>query len=438
MIMDKPSGTIAKARLRQRQAKPRIAAMMSLLLLTTIGGLIVLASQTSVPQITRAPGQIVPLGDHTQIETMEGGIVAQVRVDEGQTVAAGDILISLYNPGLRREHETLTEQRRALTDRLANARSVLSALDMKTPLAADFIASLTASGLLKAAADLHVHSESQRIRAVSIASQQETLEILEEAAALAEDRASRRADLLDQSRNLFDQGLMTQRDFRGEEDQADAAKAQASDALVRLAQARNTLTLTRAEAQQETLALRDKVLTEIDTLEQEFAEIGAALAIAADRLDRLDLSAPVPGVVQSVAFPNLGEVIEPGETIFELLPTRQVLVVEARIPGNDIGHVHVDHAVSVSIDNYDVRRYGTIPGRVASFSPIPLTDEDTGAPYFRAMVEIEGATIGQGAFRMPLVSGMAASSEITTGDQTLLSYFLRPMEFTLSRAFSER
>lgn len=431
-------GPLEKQDQKQKAKKPRLAAMLSIVLLGLVGGLIYLASETSVPQVTRAPGKVVPLGDHTQIETMEGGIVDIVHVSEGQSVETGDVLVELYNPSLTREYETLSQQLSAVDFRLANARAVLEVLDQSDPNWGKTLASLEKNGLLQAVAELQIYSESQTIRTVSIARQEETLTILKRAVELADERVLRRKDVLDSAQQLYDKGLVTQQDLRSEEDRYDSAKTSASDAMVRLAQSQNSAALSVAEGAQETLTLREDALARIDLLDQEQAQLSASLAVVTDRLENLKLSAPVPGIVQSVAFPNLGEVIEPGETIFELLPSEPVLVVEARIPGADIGHVNVDHTVSVDVDNYDARRYGKVEGRLVTFSPIPLTDEQTGAPYFRATVEIDGTTVGDGAFEMPILAGMTVVSEIETGEQSMLTYLLRPMQFTLQRAFTER
>ncbi|MEO1550434.1 MAG: HlyD family type I secretion periplasmic adaptor subunit [Pseudomonadota bacterium] len=432
------TGPLAKQARKQKAKKPRLAAMFSFVLLAGVGALIVLAARTDVPQITRAPGKVVPLGDHTQIETMEGGIVAEVHVGEGERVEMGDILVELYNPSLAREHETLREQLVAVDVRAANARAVLGALNEEGGDWAERLDRLSRQGLGQAAAELQVYAESQAIRSTSIASQQKTIGVLTQATDLTTDRVARRREVFESSQQLFERGLVTRTDLRAEEDQLDTAKTRASDAIVRLAEAQNAVTTAIAERAQETLTLREETLAKLDILEQEQAQLRTALKIVSTRLDSLKLAAPRPGIVQSVAFPNPGEVIEPGETVFELLPSEPALVVEARIPGTDIGHVTAQHAVTVGIDNYDARRYGKVSGQLATFSPIPLTDEVTGAPYFRATVRIDANTVGEGAYQMPILAGMTTVSEIATGEQSLLSYLLKPMQYTLQRAFTER
>ncbi|MEL7389198.1 MAG: HlyD family type I secretion periplasmic adaptor subunit, partial [Pseudomonadota bacterium] len=124
--------------------------------------------------------------------------------------------------------------------------------------------------------------------------------------------------------------------------------------------------------------------------------------------------------------------------LFELLPTRQSLVAEVRIPSLEIGHVQPDHQVSVTVDTFDVRRFGKVEGAIRSVSPAPLIDEQTGESYFRAFVELSGDHIGEGPFRRPLQSGMTVVAEMVTDEKTLLAYLLKPVERSLNKAFSER
>jgi len=113
-------------------------------------------------------------------------------------------------------------------------------------------------------------------------------------------------------------------------------------------------------------------------------------------------------------------------------------VVEARIPGNDIGHVDMTQPISVGVDTFDQRRFGRVSGRFVSLSPVPLTDEATGENYFRAAISLDRSFIGQGVEERALRSGMTVVADIVTGEQTVLAYFLKPIDTTLRNSFRER
>lgn len=134
----------------------------------------------------------------------------------------------------------------------------------------------------------------------------------------------------------------------------------------------------------------------------------------------------------------MGELIEPGQAIFEILPHNQNLVIEAKVPNSDHGHIQVGQEVAVSFDNFDTRRYGKATGVLSSFSPIPLTDEMTGEPYFRAVVTLDAPVLEAMNFTVPIQAGFTNVTEMVTGESSLLAYLVRPVERTLTTAFSER
>lgn len=432
------SGPIQRANLKERARQPRLAAFLALAFSAMVASLVVLAGQTDVPQITRAPGTIVPTGDYPAIESLSGGIVQAVHVRDGQTVQAGDVLVELRHPDLSEEKEVLLGQLMANKRALANVEALLAVLDSDKQVTSSQINALKDAGFDNAAAGLELYSESQRIQSLSISQQEDTLSILRDALSFAKERISRKNVNLERITSLYERRLKPLNDVLDEEDSLDSLRAAASDAQVRLAEAENALSQATSARAEETLSLREEMLNQLVELEKESAQLQVVYNNVSKKIMGLRLVAPARGVVQSVAYPNLGEVIAPGETLYELLPTREALVVEARIPNSDVGHVNTDHPVAISIDTFDVRQFGKVEGRLQSISPMPLLDEQTGETYFRASVVLSDAKVGQGHFRRPLQAGMTVVAEMTTGEQTLLAYMLKPVQMTMDRAFNER
>lgn len=432
------AGPMERASWKRRMKRPRFAAFLSLAAFAMIGSLTILAGKTSVPQITRAPGTILPVGEYPEIETMQGGIVRAVHVRDGQYVEAGDLLVELHHPDLIKERDVMTGQLAAVQRDLATASVVLEMLDRGSLPDVTDIDDLNDKGLTVAAARLELYAGSQRIQDATITQQGETLSILKQAAQFAQDRVQKKEEILERYAQLRVQGLKSLSDFLEEEDEVDAVRAAASDARVRLAEAQSALMLAKATKAEEVLTLRDEMLTRKTELDRKRAELDVSLEVATTKLAALNISAPARGIVQAVTYPNPGEVIAPGEVIFEILPTRQALVVEARIANSEVGHVDANHPVLVSIDTFDARRFGKVEGRLQTIYPVPLTDEKTGETYFRALFVLAEAKVGAGPWERPLQAGMTVVAEMTTGDQTLLAYLLKPVQLTMERAFSER
>lgn len=431
-------GPIAKAKQRDKSYQARVAGLIAVIFSGMVVALVVLSGHTQVPQVTRAPGTVVPVGDYTQIELMDGGIVDRVYVHDGDRVNAGDVLVELRHPDLSKEQLRLQEQISTIERKLTNAMTVLKFLERGETASQETLTRLRSDKQMRAAATLEIFAESQKVKAISIAQQQETLGILEVSQKFTLERIERKKEEVERARRLNAQGLTTQRDLARETDQLDALRTAASDGEVRLAQTRSALTLTQAEMAEQSLNLREELLQEIEELQDLRSELEVSLHVVDRKLADMKVVSPSEGIVQSVAFPNVGEVIAPGETIFELLPTRLDLMVEARIPNREIGHVGVEQEVKLAVDTYDVRRFGKVDGHITALSPVPLIDEQTGETYFRASIQLDGKTIGRDAFESPLQAGMTVVAEMTTGEKTLLAYMLKPVHQTLNNAFSER
>lgn len=433
-----PMGPIPRADWRQETRQPMVAGLLTVVFSGMVAGLIVLAAMTEVPQVIRAPGTITPYGDYTSIDTMEGGIVDVVHHQDGAYVAQGMRLIELSNPTLDREHASLVQRRIALIDQADNARAVQRALRSDSGPTPDLLADLTTSGLGTAVARLTLHADRQAIRTITMGQQARTVDMLSAAVDLAQRRLETQNDRLARKKTLFDRGLLVIKELDRQEEQRDAAELAASDALIRLAEARNQLATSRADVAQDRLTLLQEASDTRAQVQHELSQIEATLRIVEARRDNLVITAPQAGIVQSVAFANPGEVVEPGETLFELLPQNNRLVLEARVPDGDIGHMAETLPVSVTVDTYDVRRFGKVDARLDALSPVPITDPQTGKVYFRTTFALDSQHLGEGAYRRGLQAGMTAVAEVTAGEQTLLSYFLRPVQTTLSRAFQER
>ncbi len=431
-------GPIAKAKQRDKSYQARVAGLIAVIFSGMVVALVVLSGHTQVPQVTRAPGTVVPVGDYTQIELMDGGIVDRVYVHDGDRVNAGDVLVELRHPDLSKEQLRLQEQISTIERKLTNAMTVLKFLERGETASQETLTRLRSDKQMRAAATLEIFAESQKVKAISIAQRQETLGILEVSQTFTLERIERKKEEVERARRLNAQGLTTQRDLARETDQLDALRTAASDGEVRLAQTRSALTLTQAEMAEQSLNLREELLQEIEELQDLRSELEVSLHVVDRKLADMKVVSPSEGIVQSVAFPNVGEVISPGETIFELLPTRLDLMVEARIPNREIGHVGVEQEVKLAVDTYDVRRFGKVDGHITALSPVPLIDEQTGETYFRASIQLDGKTIGRDAFESPLQAGMTVVAEMTTGEKTLLAYMLKPVHQTLNNAFSER
>jgi HlyD family type I secretion membrane fusion protein len=431
-------GALNRAKEVELARQPRLAGRISFSLCAMVVGMIILAAKTNVPNVTRAPGEILPYGNYSQVETLDGGIVAAIHVVEGQLVAAGEPLIDLRQPDLLRRRDALLTQQTNEQLRLDNLNALRSSLINPTSSAQKTVDVLRSAGFVDAADQLQLFAKIQQAKSLAIDRHLETTKILSATLAFSENRIETKLKRMEASQSLRNQGLMTERQYQVEDDQLNALRSTTNAARVDLAEARSELMRMTTDRENAGLDLQKTTLADVREKRNILMDLAAELTDTNAQLADLYIVAPVAGAVQSVAFPNLGEVITPGETLFEIVPLQLGLVVEARIPGADIGHVAMMQSVSIGVDTFDPRRFGKLTGQLLSLSPVPLTDEITGEYYFRAAIALDHAQIGQGNMKRALRSGMTVVAEIVTGEQTVLAYFLKPIDATLNGSFRER
>jgi adhesin transport system membrane fusion protein len=132
----------------------------------------------------------------------------------------------------------------------------------------------------------------------------------------------------------------------------------------------------------------------------------------------------------------VGSVVQPGQTLMEIVPAEAPLVVALKIPPRYVGHLKPGQPVQVKISSYDFARYGSIPGRL-DFVSAATFNGDNGERYFQGRVKLDQAYVGQDKGKA-IMPGMTVMADIITGDKTVLQYLLKPLRNAISTAFTEK
>lgn len=379
------------------------AAMYAVyLLLALLVVAVVWASLAQVDIVARAPARVVPDGREQIIASLEGGILRELYVKEGQQVREGQRLAQI-DP-TRFEAQQAEGQSRRLALRGAVAR--LEAEATGRPLAfPDEVRE----------ADEVVEGETAAYRARQFALQ-EALQLTERNAALLQ-RELRVAE------SMSAKGLMSEVEVMRLRRQVNELQMATRERINRF----------RQDASTELV----KVRNELTLLEQQ-------RVVREDALRRTELVSPVRGVVRAIRANTVGGVIAPGAPVMEIMPVGSRVLVEARIHPRDIGFVKVGQDVMVKLSAYEYTVYGGLKGTVQSISPDALTDERGGLPggegtYYRALVRADRTSLNPGptARRLDVLPGMTGMADIRTGERSVLSFVLRPM-LKSQEAFRER
>ena len=340
-------------------------------------------------EIVRAQGEVVSASRPQIVQNLEGGILAELLVAEGDIVAEGQVLARLEGTMFGARADDLQEQliaaeirRRRLEAEMAGADSfdVPQSVSDAHP---DIVASERA---LLAARTADYAGKVEGARRV-LAETTTELELME--------------DML--SREIV--SLM---------ETTKARKAQA-DAEIRLSEIVNGTELERAAAYSETLQ-------EIASLAQDYRQ-------AQDQQARTVIRAPMRGIVNNLNVTTIGGVVRPGEEIFQVIPLGDELFVEAQVSPSNIANVIPGQAATVKLSAYDYTIYGSLPAEVRTISADTFRDErrPDAPPHYRVTLAVDTADLGPRESRIELRPGLQATVELHTGEKTVLEYLTKPL-----------
>jgi len=379
------------------------AAMYAVyLLLALLVVAVVWASLAQVDIVARAPARVVPDGREQIIASLEGGILRELYVKEGQQVREGQRLAQIDPTRFEAQQAEGQSRRLALRGAVARLEAEAKGRPLTFP---DEVRE----------ADEVVEGETAAYRARQFALQ-EALQLTERNAALLQ-RELRVAE------SMSAKGLMSEVEVMRLRRQVNELQMATRERINRF----------RQDASTELV----KVRNELTLLEQQ-------RVVREDALRRTELVSPVRGVVRAIRANTVGGVIAPGAPVMEIMPVGSRVLVEARIHPRDIGFVKVGQDVVVKLSAYEYTVYGGLKGTVQSISPDALTDERGGLPggegtYYRALVRADRTSLNPGptARRLDVLPGMTGMADIRTGERSVLSFVLRPM-LKSQEAFRER
>ncbi len=396
------------------------------------------ASQTTVKEVARAAGTVVPSSDLQIVQHKEGGIVREILVEKGQTVEAGQVLARLDPVEARSDVETLVT--RAMTLRLKGERLRAFAegrepdFSFAGPAHVDLVQAqrriLAFQRQEHEAARQVLRDQLDSVTAESALLRNKIESLRREVALVSQQREMRR--------ELMNEGLGSRLNFLEVEREVENMGGQITELTNQLdLNAQRQKEIGSRLAQLEATRGRE-ALDEAGEVSAELAEVRQRMTAESDRLERLEVTAPTRGLIQDLKVSTPGAVIQPGDAILTLVPIDDVLIVESRINTRDIGHVRVGQPVTVRVTSYDFSRYGAVEGVLTDVSPTTFLDEQTGDPYYKGVVELDSAHVGEAAAANPILPGMIVDASIVTGEKTVLAYLLRPVYISLTQAFQER
>lgn len=408
-LVSREDNYLAKDILLREASNPSYIRNTIILTSMAVMGFLAWSAIAEVDVVARAQGQLSPLSSVQIIQHLDGGRISVIHASEGQMVKKGMPLITLDDTEIRAQLETYRTRYWAIYSRRQRLKAFVtgaapdfgSVPDAYKKFAAEE-ASILALTLKSRADELQV-IRAQRSQTTAEASA--VRELAEIRGDLASERLVSRTSYLETVRVL---------------NQLDGQSRTLDNQAVAVISARK----------------RD-LAEQFSRTSDELAQLDEEINVMETRLGRMEIRAPMDGVVQGMTFRTLGGVIAPGAQLMNIVPVAEELEANVRVPASEIGYVRVGQPVRVKVATYDFLRYGTLSGKVDGIAA-NSTVTDKGESFYIVRVKIKRDGSADAVANRSLLSGMVVESDIITDSQSVLQYLLAPLFRAVERAFTER
>jgi HlyD family secretion protein/adhesin transport system membrane fusion protein len=421
------------------ETDPPKALRVSLQLITAIViAFLLWAAFTSFAEKAITPGEVLPLGRVEPIQHLEGGLIQDVLVKEGQEVKAGEVLLRIDASALNNELNSAAARTASLALELERLRAFVEEREPDFGVYATTFSDITNDQ--RAVFDSAVTNRAARRKALDAqvtAREREIAGIKSEATSFAEQVAVL-TETVKIREDLAGSGSGSRLAFLQAQEQlatASASLASRQTALGRAEAALADAQATRLELDEE---LSNEALENISRINTDYLTAKERLDSLEARLERTAIRAGVDGIVTGLVTERRGLVVGPGDTLMNIVPSSENLIAEVKLSPKDVGHIKVGIPVFVRIDSYKFGRYGGINGVVEQVSADTFDDDPDYGPYFKTRIKLEKDYVGPDPASNRIVPGMTLTADIKTGEKSLLSYLARPVRNSLESAFSER
>jgi adhesin transport system membrane fusion protein len=406
-------------------------------LLSTLLGLVVLAllwaMLMSVDRIVRAEGRIIAAGRSQVVQHLEGGIVSEIHVREGQMVKAGDVLMKFSTA----QANSSFLQGQSQLEVLQARRARLEAEDqgLAQPKFDASVSETIAQQELNLMRVRLSHLQSER----SVLSQQvdqrqaELSEARTRAASLLQELtlAKRQSGLME---GLLQKGAASQMEMLEAQGRTQRLNTQHNDVAGSIPRLQAAVLETQARLSELVSRYKSEVRNELNEVSATLANTTHVVSGEEDRLARTEVRSPVAGYVNRLHFNTIGGVAKPGEPLLEITPSEGRVAVEARVRPDDRGALRPGLETRVLIGAYDYAVYGALTGKLVEVSADTVPDEQ-GQRYYRVLIETDAA---EGALaQQAILPGMTARADVVLGQRSIASYVFSPLLRFAHRALRE-
>lgn len=424
---------VVMSRERTQRAQLIVRAAIGIIVL-----LVIWASFAHVEEVTRGDGKVIPSKQLQVIQSLDGGVVSEILVREGEVVEEGQLLLKIDETRATSGVRESAAQGFALKARSARLRAIAEGTSFKPP-AMTNANDVEEQRILEEERRLYETKMSELNTMVAI-NRQQLAQRQQELSEMRSRRDSAARSLalnqqeLNKTKPLLATGAVSDVDILRLDREVSRSRGDVEQATAQIARVQAAIGEAQRKIQETELAFRNEARRDMADVMGKLNALNEGAVALLDKVDKSQVKSPVRGRVQRLLANTVGGVVTPGKDILEIVPLDDQLVLEAKVLPKDIAFIHPGQQATVKFTAYDFSIYGGLDAKVENISPDTIVDE-RGNAFYLVRVRTAKPNFSE---KMPIIPGMTAEVDILTGNKTVMSYLLKPVLKARAYALSER
>jgi adhesin transport system membrane fusion protein len=401
--------------------------------------LLLWANFAVIDEVTKGDGKAIPSSKIQKIQNLEGGIISELFVKEGQIVEAGAPLIRLDDTRFASNVGETEADRLSMLLRVERLSAEVDDRPLNFP--EDVLRAVP--GQAKSEESLYIsrrqqlHDEIGGLQEQLIQRQQELREFASKQAQYRQQLGLQRQEI-NMSEPLVAQGAVSPVEVLRLKRAEVETRGQLDATTLAIPRAESAIKEVQRKIDETRGKFRSEALTQLNEARTDLNKASATGKALEDRVSRTLVTSPVRGIVNKLLVNTIGGVIQPGSDMVEIVPLDDTLLVEAKIRPQDIAFLHPGQEAIVKFTAYDYTIYGGLKAKLEQIGADTITDEDKKTTYYIIKVRTERSHLGTDEKPLLIIPGMVASVDIITGKKSVLSYLLKPIIRARAEALHER
>lgn len=388
----------------------------------------------SVDEVALARGKVIPHGNIKVIQSLEGGVITNIHVTEGQRVKKGQLLIELdtsINEEELEKQESALEitkiERELLLATLSGDTTKIEELTKENPnlyIKEEVLKRQTKYTQLKE----RDHKEKQKNYQLELQKTIEEYNMAVKQLTQAEEKIKILTEQVEIQKSLYADGALPQQDLISKENELKFAELDRDLQIGKIAYYQEQIALSQSQKGIHSLDYDKEILKELVEKDKTIHQLEKEVAKMTKRIEMQRIKSPVDGTVQGVGTNTIGGVITPANPIISIVPADTPLLIEAMALNKDIGFIEEGQKTEIKLDTFPFQKYGTLDGEIIHISPDAVENENMGYVY-KIIVKPEKETIQIDKRNVKISPGMTVVTEVKTGKRKIIEFFLPAIDY---------